>query len=318
MFGILAFYISHNSILSDIVRIASLVIIFPFILIFISPVLADIFSKDKRNIYIFSIAPLVYYFYDYITTVYTDLLVDNNIIATEFLPFFMLVVYVIMCLLYYRENQQKTDAERKEHIIGITFEEQKKELEAIKSSELEIRLLRHDMRLLLNNVSVCIDNNDKDTAKKLIASYVDSIDATAVKKYCSNTTINYIISSFDKKCSEKQIKFGYHIDIDKLDCDEIMLSSIISNALDNALNAQDGLPAEMRSIKFMLKKQNGKLLISVKNPFAEKPVFSDGVPISRQKGHGLGTQSIVFLTERMGGNCQFTTENNTFVLRVII
>jgi len=280
--------------------------------------LSDIFNKNSRSVYIFNIAPLVYYFYDYITGVYTDLLADNNIIATEFMPFLMLVVYLVMGMLYYRENQQKSDAERKEQIIKITVDEQKRELDAIKNSEYEIRLIRHDMRLLLNNIAVSIDNGDKETAKKLIASYVDNIDSTAVKKYCSNTTINYIVSSFAKKCSEHQIRFTYHIEADKLDCDEIMLSTIISNALDNAINAQFELPAENRRINFMLKPQNNKLLLSVKNPFADKPVFYDGIPVSKKKGHGYGTQSIMYLTERMGGNCQFTTDKNTFILRVVI
>ena len=317
-FGLLAEIVTHSEYINYIVRIIFLAAIFPFIYIVISPVIAQLFSKDKRSIYLFNIAPLVYYIYDYVAVVYTDIATNHSVIVTEFMPFFLLVVYILLCMLYHRESQQKAIAERKEHIISITLEEQKKELEAIKNSELEIRLLRHDMRLLLNNLSVCIDNDDKATAKKMISSYVDSIDATAVKKFCNNATLNYIISAFAKKSAEHQIKFNTSIEIDQISCDEIMLSSIISNALDNAINAQLQLPVPQRKISLMIKSQNNKLLMSVKNHFGNKPVFSAGVPVSSQKGHGYGTQSILYLTERMGGNCQFTIDEDNFILRVVI
>lgn len=68
----------------------------------------------------------------------------------------------------------------------------------------------------------------------------------------------------------------------------------------------------------MLKMVEGKLLLSVKNPIKNTPVFSDGLPISNKKGHGYGTQSIRYMTERLGGNCQFSAEENVFTLRVIL
>ena len=38
----------------------------------------------------------------------------------------------MMCILYYREYEQKVDAERKEQIINITMDEQRRELNSIK------------------------------------------------------------------------------------------------------------------------------------------------------------------------------------------
>lgn len=317
-FGILAFYISGNDILNYIVRIISLIVIFPFIVSFISPVLSQIFSRDKRSVYIFNIAPLVYYIYDYVTVVYTDLLHQNNIIAIEFMPFFLLIVYFMMCILYYREYEQKVDAEHKEQIINITMDEQRRELDSIKKVEQEIRIMRHDMRLLLNNVSVCIDSDDKETAQKMISAYIDNVDNTQVKKYCSNTTLNYIISSYAQKCSDYNISFNCKITADEINCDEIMLSTIVSNALDNAINAQLSLPEEKRTIRLKLRNHNNKLLLSVKNHFDERPVFADGKPVTDRKGHGYGTQNIVYLSERMGGNCRFAVEEDKFVLMIVI
>ena len=68
----------------------------------------------------------------------------------------------------------------------------------------------------------------------------------------------------------------------------------------------------------MLKIDNGKLLLSIRNHFEEKIVFSDDIPVSNKVGHGYGTQSICYMTEKLGGNYQFMVEGNEFILRVII
>ena len=74
--------------------------------------------------------------------------------------------------------------------------------------------------------------------------------------------------------------------------------------MDNALNAQKDLPDEKRKIKIMLKTQNDRTLLSVKNPFSTPPLFVDGMPVSKRKGHGYGTQSICYMTEKLGGDCR--------------
>ena len=97
-----------------------------------------------------------------------------------------------------------------------------------------------------------------------------------------------------------------------------MFSTIVSNALDNALNAQKELPPEERNVRLMLKIHANKILLSVKNPYKNPPVMVNGIPMSSKKGHGYGTKSILYLTERLGGNCQFTLDEDSFVLRIVI
>lgn len=64
--------------------------------------------------------------------------------------------------------------------------------------------------------------------------------------------------------------------------------------------------------------KGNKLLISIKNTFAEKPDLQDGLPQTKEKGHGFGTQSIRYVAERLNGNCQFTVDGDMFILRIIL
>ena len=86
--------------------------------------------------------------------------------------------------------------------------------------------------------------------------------------------------------------------------------------MDNALNAQDG--QDEGDIRLLLKNSNGKTLLCVKNTFRKAPLFRNGIPASFREGHGYGVQSILYITEKLGGNCQFTIEDNWFILRVVV
>lgn len=317
-FGVLAAALTPNSNIEYIVRICLLSITFPVVHFFLSQHIAEIFNKDTRSVCIFGITPVIYYIFDYIAMIYTHLWTDYASVTIEFLAFFLCVIFLVFSIVYYKEYEQKSNAQQKESIISLIIDEQKKELDIIKRNEHEIHLFRHDMRLLLLTLSMAIENNDKETAQKMISSYVSNIEATAVKKFCSNTTINYVISAFAKKCDEQEIELICQISIGELTCDETILASIISNALDNAVNALQQLSSSQRKIELMLKDMNGKLLFSTKNAFKTKPLLMNGTPISNLKGHGYGSRSIAYLTERLGGVCQFTIDGNYFIVRVII
>ena len=106
--------------------------------------------------------------------------------------------------------------------------------------------------------------------------------------------------------------------VDYLEKDELLFCSILQNALDNAYNAQLLLDPSRRNIHILLNTVDEKLLLSVKNPTKHSPLFVDGIPVSTEPGHGYGTQSIRYMTERLGGNCQFSVQDDTFILRVVI
>jgi len=299
-------------------QIISLLTVGFLVLRYFALYISELYNKENRNVLIFGSIPLVYYLFDYIMGIYTDFWHNNNRVAAEFLPFFLCIVFMIFCIIYYKEYEQKADAERKEQIIRITAEQQEKEIASIRKSNLETRLLRHDMRLLLNNLALSIEQEDKETSLKLISGYVSNVDAASLHRYCGNDTINYVLTNFEQKCHDSEVKFVTTVSLDELKIDEILFSSILSNALDNALNAQLELPPVNREIKLLLKISNGKLLLSVSNPFRKAPAFANGLPLTDKKGHGYGTQSIRYMTERLGGKCQFILQNDKFILRVII
>ena len=316
--GVLVYGLGGSTVWELVTRIVTLLPVGYIAVRYVACCLSEIFSKDRRSVLIFGIVPIVYYFFDYATVVYTNLWLSNDRAVMEFLPFFLAVAYVIFCFVYYREYEQKADAQRKEQIIRITVEQQAKEIAAVKQSEQEIRMLRHDMRLLLSSLALSIEHGETEKVLEMIGTQIDRIDGIRLERFCNVETLNYVLSDYAAKCKNAGIPFHCDIELDQLAVDEILFCSILSNALDNAVNAQKLLSPEKRRIRLMLKYSGSKLLLSVKNP-VEKPVhFVDGLPVSARKGHGYGTQSIRYITERLGGNCQFHVQNGAFVVRVVL
>jgi len=316
--GLFIGYISKNEFLDQITRILVLILTGFVVLRYLAPVISKIFDKKTKDIVIFGMTPVIYYIFDYAMGVYTNLWSGKNQVSSEFLPFFICIVFFIFCFVYYREYERKADAERREQIIKLSIEQQSKEIENIKKSNHETRLLRHDMRHLLNALAMSIENEDKETALNLISNYVTQLDAAAVHRYCDNDAVNYVLSDFESKCKSAETKFDAAVEVSRLAVDEVILSSMISNALDNALNAVMELPPWKRKISLMLRSFDNKLLLSVENPFRTAPVIVDGQPVSKKEGHGYGTKSIRYLADRLGGKTQFSVQDGKFVVRVII
>lgn len=319
-FGILVQFLGGGYTEEVLTRMLVLLATGCFVLKFMAGSIAGLYSKSNRSVLLFGIVPMVYYLFDYIMNIYANLMFQDTAIAREFLPFLLCLVHLIFCQVYYQQYEQKKEMERKEELLRFTLGHQAKEVEAIRRSEQEIRMLRHDLRHLLNSVSICLEESDVDAAKALISRYTSQVDATAVKRFCTNDTLNYALIDFSARCQQRSISFQPNIQLGEKLPDMITLTSIISNALDNALNAQADLLPEQRYIQLMIKSSNSKTLVSVKNPTPYTTLFVDGMPYSPQKGseHGYGTQSIRYLTERLGGNCQFSCENGIFTLRVIV
>lgn len=315
--GIVALNISGKMWICYLARCIITAVTFIFLIRHVSQATSQLLTKPTSSIIIFGILPLVYYIFDYVSSVYTTLLYSGKEIVVEFMGFVLCISYIIFIFLYFKQYEEKREAEQLNTLIEMKRKQSEKDIEIIRRSENTIRILRHDIRHFLMNISSLIENGENDKAIKYIGDVVSYADNTAVKKYCGNELVNLIISSFEEEIKKNGIEFKYRFEIPEfLPISEIDLSSILSNAIENAVNA--ARDADVKLIDIYMSKTNGKLLISVKNTFLKAPEMVNGIPTASKEGHGYGTQSIRYTTEKLKGNCHFTVSGNLFVLQIII
>ena len=269
------------------VRITVTVITFIILIRFVSDATAQLLQKPTRSLLILGLMPLVYYVFDYITGVYTTLLYSGREVVTEFLGFVLCIAYILFLFMYFKQYEEKREAELRNQLMEMKRTQSEKEIEAIKRSQYEIS--------------------------------IPATDNTATQCYSKNEVVNLILSSYEEKIKAGGIEFKYSVQIpEELPYSEVDLTAILSNALENAIHAVKKLPPEKRYIELDLRMKENKLLISIKNTFAEAPELRDGLPVAKEEGHGFGSQSIRYVAEKLHGNCQFSVVDDRFVLRVVL
>ncbi len=284
-----------------------------------APALSEVFNKPDAELIPFCIMPFFYYIFDYATTVYTKLLYAGNHLVVEFVPFLMCICYLIFCVIYCRQYERQQQITTQNYFMQLKQTQYAKEMESMKRNEKNVSILRHDMRHFLNNIATLIENDESDKALEYIHGLVKTTEKTVTERYCANEIINIILMSDSDTFKAKGIDFNYTITVpSKLDISDIDMTAILQNALENAIHAMDELSPDRRFINLSITLKNGKLLISVENPYKTAPRMENGMPLATEKGHGLGTRSIKLTANRLGGNCQFLVTDRLFIVRVII
>ena len=277
------------------VRICVTIIVFILLVHYVSDITAQLLQKPARSLAILGFMPFVYYIFDYMTSKYTLLLYSGSKVVGEFLGFVL--------------NQ----------IMEMKRIQSEKELDAIRRSEHAVSILRHDMRHFLLSISSYIENNDNEKALEYINEVIHTSDKTVTKRYCKNEIINLILSSHESELEHNYIHFEYSIQLpETLAVSDVDMTAILSNALENAIHAVLKLPEARREIKLDMRLNEEKLLISLKNTYADKPDFMNGLPYTSEAGHGFGTKSIWYVAEKLNGSCQFSVTDTYFILRVIL
>lgn len=82
------------------------------------------------------------------------------------------------------------------------------------------------------------------------------------------------------------------------------------------MNAVKDLSQENRRMNAIFEKESSDA--AGKKPAPVPPVFSDGIPVTRRSGHGLGVKSIIYYVESQQGQYQFFMEGTDFAVRIIL
>lgn len=317
--GLVSLNFTHSDRTYYSVRIIITITTFIILMRFVSNATTQLMQVSERSLIIFIILPLTYYVFDYIAGVYTSLIYSGKEVIAEFLGFVLCITYILFLLVYFKQYEEKRETEQKKQMLEMQRVQSLKEIETFKRSEHAISLLRHDMHHFLANIVAFIDNNEIAKAKGYINEILHSVDQTAMHKYCKNEIVNMILSSYENELAKNNIELHHDIQLpENLHISNVDLTSILSNALENAIHAVLPLEIKKRKISLNLRMNDEKILISIKNHIAGNPKMIDGIPYSDREGHGFGTQSIRYTTEKLNGNWQFSVKDDWFILKIVL
>ena len=299
-----------------------LVITIPLLLAllhFISPALRQVSGYSRKMQCQFAAIPAIYYGFDYLTCVYTRLLLDGTPVAVEFMPFICCIAYLVFLLYNVIKEEERHQLEQVQKTLDLQLKQAVREINLLRETQEQARRYRHDLRHHLQYLSACIQNGEPARAQAYIAGIFQEIEGQKIGYYCENEAANLVFSAFVSRAAREGIAFEIQGNLPTdVAISEQDLCVLLSNALENALHACQSLDIAQKgcTISVQMYQRDGKVFLQVRNPCEETVSFRKGLPVSDQPEHGIGIQSICAIVERYGGIYTFCVQNGSFVLRV--
>lgn len=320
--GGVAVALTGSHLADHICYIAAMGVVYYFLKRYVDGSVRQLMERSKRSCLLFGAVPLLYYLFDYSTTVYTDLLYSGAKGAVQFMPSLICTFYFVSILLYYNEAQKQAQAQRERDIFVSQLQQAQSELDAMRQMEKNTVIYRHDMRHHLSLLGGFAADGDIQKIKEYLTSTEADIDALTPACYCENETVNLILSTFEARAKKEGVILCVDVKLpEALGVNDTELCSLLSNALENAITAAAQVKDEkLRKVYVRAVVNDHKLLISTENAYVGKIEMEGELPKSKSKEarHGFGIKSMVAIVERHGGLCSFEREGGVFVLGLLL
>lgn len=311
--------ITHSPLAGQIAYTVMIAPIFIFLLRYFVPPARDTMTASKKALFLFGGLPIIYYIFDYATAIYSDLLYSGSEVVAELLPTAVGLLYMVYTTVYYRQLQRQTQVELQSSLVAAQLKQAEAEITSLRQAEAQAAAYQHDMRHHLNAISAFLSAGKSPQAEEYIKQVQADIEAITPKRFCANELVNLLCSSFSAKAERMGARLTLEAVLPgSLAISDTELCALLSNGLENALNAVGELKENRRWVEFYCGVRAGKLLIEIKNPYSGHIPFRDGLPEPSRPNHGHGCRSIQTIAQAHRGLCEFKAENGIFTLRAVL
>ena len=271
--------------------------------------------------YVFWVLPLVFILLNlfitprYQITLRTGRVLQVYIVMSIALLFLMFMFNAIFLLMATSLNRNAR-LQQENQLLSM----QQQRYESLKAAIEEARQARHDMRHQLNQISALAEEGDLDNLKAYLAKTVSRIPDLDMN-FCENRAADSVVGHYCALAKRENIPYSVQIDLPEcLPVDEINLCLVLSNLLENALEASLRTAPARRRIKLTAYLHGNSLaLIQVENTYDGVIREKGGVfQSSKRKGDGVGLQSVRHIAEKSSGVSTVTYQDGVFRARVML
>lgn len=274
------------------------------------------FLNSKKLYYLLIILILLCF----INNIMIDLIFYKNIINLDIFLIICLISFLLIfnVLLFFETKKEQ------ENLLIIQKEVLKLEneiniYEINKSSIMELKRWKHDMKHIFNNIKYNLDHEDYNKIYDLILenneifnenrfivqSGFDLLDYILIQKYeiMKKNNIESIISYIPCHCPLEDKHFF------------VIMGNLLDNAIENCESSY------LKQIKLDIFQYNDYFAIKIQNTIIHS-VLKDNSHLQTTKidknNHGFGLKNVNLLLNRYNSFIDFSEENNFFVVKVLI
>ena len=271
--------------------------------------------------YVFWVLPLVFIALNlfmipkYADTLYTGRVLQGYFVISIALLFLMLFFNAIFLLMAISINRN-VRLQQENQLLSM----QQQRYESLKAAIEEARQARHDLRHQLCQLAALAEEGNLEKIKAYLSGAVSRIPSLELH-FCENRAADGVVGHYCALAKREQIPFSVQLDLPEcLPVDEINLCLVLSNLLENALEASLRTAPARRRIKLTAYLHGNSLaLIQVENTYDGVIREKGGVfQSSKRKGDGVGLQSVRHIAEKSCGVSTVTYQDGLFCVKVML
>lgn len=235
------------------------------------------------------------------------------------LAIFLLIAALNILLYILMTKMQRDNVTKEEYaLVRSNLEAQQKFAVETKERYIEMKTLRHDVKHYLAAAAELITDGKPEKAKSYIESVInEKINPAVVGVNTGSVVIDAVINRRLEICAEKNIIIKCLIDTQFVADNDIDISILLSNLLDNAIRGCDG--SENPTIELAVRGKKSFTYITVMNSIP-KSVLKNNPKLQTSKSnrflHGFGIKSVRNIAKKYGGSAEFKEENGSFLAEI--
>lgn len=242
-----------------------------------------------------------------------------------YVAFAYFMLYVIEILSYFTfyaicsERAERVQLQAEKELVSAN-----NELLTLSEKTLsDMRQIRHDLKNQISYMRMLFENGDADALDRFFAGMDTDLHTAISYIDCGNKNISAILNM--KKAKAEASGYSFRTDIvipDKLPFSDTDMCSILTNLLDNAIEAMEHYDFKDGYIDIRARVNGDYLYFIIMNPLPDDAESGSILRLVTNKSdkslHGMGTKIVKRLAAKYNGLAAFDIENGKFEAKIML
>lgn len=215
-----------------------------------------------------------------------------------------------------RQTQEQYAQQERQQELERQLKFQETRQRQLAGQETQIDTIQQDIARRLEAARRYLAAGESDRVQASIEGIAQRLRATAQRQFCDHSVVDAVLADKYGRCEGMKIVLESALRISaKVEMDGVLLCSVFSNIMDNAIAACAWLPEEERHISVSALSEGGYLIIKEKNP-ASFPPRKTKKTERDLPAHGLGLKILDQLARQTGGQIEILDGKQDFQITV--
>ncbi len=237
--------------------------------------------------------------------------------------FFLIIVNFAAFLIYYlilrmiKDNADYMKLRDENHALSMEL----MQYDGLNQRIALARQGRHDLRHHILAMDSLVKAGDMDALRSYLAEIGGKYELEGALTFCSNRTVNGILTYFAEIADKQEIEFVVNIGIpEDIPVAKTDLSILFGNLLENAVEACQRQSSGPRKIILKGQVSQNTLALTMDNTYETIPEkdLRGRFRSMKHSGAGIGTESVKNIVSRYNGVVQFETRGDLFCVSAML